>query len=225
MMIGTSGRAAFAFGSSSSPLIPGMLMSDRIRMIVTSAASANALKRSGRRLGKVHGEATIAQVAPKLLAEQHFNVGLVVDHQNKQVHVLCPRCRYECSRARQNDLKLSIFARLGLDFNRPAMLLHDDIVADGEAKAGAFSGWLGGEERIEDLFLHLRRNPGAVVPNRDFHTVSEAACRDRKNRLIAIAIGLGFTLCRRIKAVQDQVQKYSRDVLRKHVGLASGRIK
>ena len=32
MMIGTSGRAAFALGSSSSPLMPGMLMSDRIRM-------------------------------------------------------------------------------------------------------------------------------------------------------------------------------------------------
>ena len=33
MMIGTSGRTAFAFGSISRPLIPGMLMSDKIKMI------------------------------------------------------------------------------------------------------------------------------------------------------------------------------------------------
>ena len=61
-----------------------------------------------------------------------------------------------------------IFSGLGLDFNRPAMLLHDDIVTDGEAKAGPFSGWLGGEERIENLFLYLGRNPGAVVSDPEF---------------------------------------------------------
>ena len=38
MMIGTSGRMAFALGSSSSPLMPGMLMSDRIKMIDTPDA-------------------------------------------------------------------------------------------------------------------------------------------------------------------------------------------
>jgi len=32
MMTGTSGRIAFALGKSSSPVIPGMLMSDRIRI-------------------------------------------------------------------------------------------------------------------------------------------------------------------------------------------------
>ena len=40
MMTGTSGRTALAFGNSSRPLIPGMLMSDKIRMSDTSAASA-----------------------------------------------------------------------------------------------------------------------------------------------------------------------------------------
>ena len=36
---------------------------------------------------------------------------------------------------------------LVLNLNGPAMLLHDDIVADGGAKAGAFSGKLGRKER------------------------------------------------------------------------------
>ena len=43
--------------------------------------------------------------------------------------------------------ELGIFAGLGLDLNGPAMLLHDDIVADGGAKAGAFFGKLGRKER------------------------------------------------------------------------------
>ena len=41
-MTGTSGRAAFAFGKSSSPLIPGMLMSDRIRIKDAPAALERA---------------------------------------------------------------------------------------------------------------------------------------------------------------------------------------
>ena len=84
------------------------------------------------------------------------------------------------------------------------MLLHDDIVTDGEAKASPLSGRLGGEERIEDFILYFRWNTDAVVPNPDFHTVAEAACRNRENWLIAVA-GIGLTLGRRIKSVQDQV--------------------
>ena len=53
------------------------------------------------------------------------------------------------------------------------MLLDDDIVTDGQAKPGAFSGRLGGEERVEHLFLHLRRDAGSIVPNRYFNTVAE----------------------------------------------------
>jgi len=39
MARGTSGRSALAFGNSSRPVMPGMLMSDRIRISDTSAAS------------------------------------------------------------------------------------------------------------------------------------------------------------------------------------------
>jgi hypothetical protein len=80
-MTGTSGRSAFAFGKSSRPLIPGMLMSDKIR--INDAHVADALEGAVRRLGKLHGEPTAAKIAPKLLAKQHLNIGFVVNDENK----------------------------------------------------------------------------------------------------------------------------------------------
>ena len=44
MMTGTSGRAALAFGNSSRPVIPGMLMSERIRINDAPAASLISLR-------------------------------------------------------------------------------------------------------------------------------------------------------------------------------------
>ena len=44
-----------------------------------------------------------------------------------------------------------------------AVLLHNNVVADGKAKTGAFSGRFGCEERIEHLFFHIRRDTGAVI--------------------------------------------------------------
>src|SRR5215510_6311033 len=99
------------------------------------------------------------------------------------------------------------------------MLLHNDVVTDREPKPGTFSGWLGRKEWIEDLFLHVRWNTGAVIPNPDFHTIAKASCRGRQGWFIAIAISLGSTPCCRIKAVRDQVEKHPRDILRKYVGL------
>src|ERR1700719_2505110 len=89
MMIGTSGRAALALGNSSRPLIPGMLISDRIRMR-TVACIGDALKCGGGGLGKLHGEPVSAKVAAELLAKQHFDIGLIIDHENKQVHARPP---------------------------------------------------------------------------------------------------------------------------------------
>ena len=43
------------------------------------------------------------------------------------------------------------------------MLLDDDVVTNGEAKARAFSGRFGRKERIEHLFLHVGRNARAIV--------------------------------------------------------------
>ena len=61
------------------------------------------------------------------------------------------------------------------------MLLDDDVVADGEAKAGALSGRFGREERIEHLFFHVRRNTRAVIADPDFHTIAEVFGRGSKS--------------------------------------------
>ena len=41
-------------------------------------------------MGKLHSEATRAQVMPELLPEQQLNVWLIIHHQNKQFHVRAP---------------------------------------------------------------------------------------------------------------------------------------
>src|SRR5215813_15274058 len=104
------------------------------------------------------------------------------------------------------------------------MLLHNDVVTDGQPKPSSFSGGLGCEKRVEHLFFYFRWNPRAVIPNPDFHTIAKASCRGHQCRFIAIAISLGSTLCCRIKAVRDQVQKHPRDILGKYVSLTSGRV-
>ena len=59
------------------------------------------------------------------------------------------------------------------------MLLHDDVVSDGQAKASALSSGLGREEGIEHLFLYLRRNADAVIANPDLNLFAEIFCRRR----------------------------------------------
>ena len=85
MMTGTSGRRAFALGKSSRPLIPGMLMSESIKISDTPAASPMR-SRAADAEGKLHGEPASAQVTPEVLPKQGLNVRLVVDHENKQTH-------------------------------------------------------------------------------------------------------------------------------------------
>src|SRR5262245_199173 len=104
------------------------------------------------------------------------------------------------------------------------MLLHNDVVTDGEPEPRPFSGRLRCEEWIEHLFFHVRWNTGAVVPNLDFNMVPKAPCRSHKGWLITITIRPGSTLCCRIKAVRDQVQKHPCNILRKYVGFPSSRV-
>jgi hypothetical protein len=85
MMTGTSGRDAFAFGKSSSPLIPGILMSDRIR--IKGTGITDFLKGAISRLSKVHGKAAGADVAPELLAKQVFDVGFIINNEYTRIHV------------------------------------------------------------------------------------------------------------------------------------------
>ena len=59
------------------------------------------------------------------------------------------------------------------------MLFHDDVMADGEAESGPFSGWFGRKEWIEHLVLHLGGNASAVIANPDLDSVAEVLGRGR----------------------------------------------
>jgi hypothetical protein len=61
--------------------------------------------------------------------------------------------------AGQSNGELSELADPAIDVDRSAMLLGHDVIAYREAKAGAFTGWLGREERLKELVLDLGRVP------------------------------------------------------------------
>ena len=105
------------------------------------------------------------------------------------------------TRARQNDPKFGEFAGLRIDLNRPAMLLDDDVVTDGQAQPGPFTGRLGRKERVEQLLLHLGRYAGAVVANPDFDPVAEVLGRGSQRGLVIALIGVHFALGRGVEAV------------------------
>src|SRR5689334_19115554 len=100
------------------------------------------------------------------------------------------------------------------------MLLHDDVVTDGEPKPRSLSSWLSRKERVEHLVLHLWWNAGAVVPDADFHAVAKAFGRCGKRWRVIPAIGIRLAFRCGIKPVNDQVQQRPGDVLRKDIGLA-----
>ena len=87
------------------PLIPGMLMSDRMKMSDRRAASRNTLQRHGSGLRKFHGEAVSAEIPPELLTEKHLHVRLIVHDENEQVHGVLPFLSRQ-RRTRQHDPNL-----------------------------------------------------------------------------------------------------------------------
>ena len=95
------------------------------------------------------------------------------------------------------------------------MLLHDDVVRHRETKAGSFTGWLGREERVEHLFLHLGRDAGAVVANANFDGGSEVLRGGPEGWLKTRFFILGLAPGRSIDAVRDQIEKCAGDLLRK----------
>src|SRR5215471_13223718 len=104
------------------------------------------------------------------------------------------------------------------------MLLDDDVVANGKAKARALSGGLGREEWVEHLFLHVGRDAGAVVADRDFDSITEVSSDCRESGLIATAVSLRPAFGRSVKTIGNQIEQNPRDVLRKDIGLTGSRI-
>src|SRR5262245_14982513 len=98
------------------------------------------------------------------------------------------RISNEHSSTGQNNPDFSELAQLRIDFDGAGMLLDDDVMADGEAKAGALSGRFGREERVENLFLHVRRDAGAIIANPDFHTIAKVFGGGSEGRLVVAAV-------------------------------------
>src|SRR5437016_12595696 len=106
-----------------------------------------------------------------------------------------------CCCARKDNPDFGELTGLRVDLYRPAMLLDDDVVADGEAEARAFAGGLRRKERIEHLFLHVRRDAGAVIANPDFHTIAKAFGNSSYGRLEVASICFRFALGRGIETI------------------------
>ena len=81
--------------------------------------------------------------------------------------------------ARKNNPDFGELAGPRIDLYRPRMLLHDDVVSDGQAKASALASRFCCEEGIEHLFPDLGRNARAVVANPDLNFVAEVLRRRR----------------------------------------------
>src|SRR5262245_34903641 len=100
------------------------------------------------------------------------------------------------------------------------MLLHDDVVTDGEAEAGPFSCGFRREEGIEHLLFHVRRNAGAIVANCYLDTITQILSCGSQSWLAIAAIALGSAFGRCVKAIGDQIKQSPRNVLWEDIGLA-----
>ena len=66
-----------------------------------------------------------------------------------------------------------------------AVLVDDHVVGDGQALARALADFLGGEERLEDALLNVRRHAGAGVADLDD---GEIAVGPRAHADLALAL-------------------------------------
>ena len=81
------------------------------------------------------------------------------------------------------------------------MLLDDDIVTNGKAKASALSGGFGCEKGIEHFSFYLIGNASAVVAYPDLNVIAEISGRCCQGGLEAIVGRLSLTLRRRIETI------------------------
>src|SRR5262249_45652554 len=120
---------------------------------------------------------------------------------------------------------LGVLTGLRGDLDRSRMLLHDDVVSDGQPEASALSSGFCCEEGIENLLPHLTWNAVAVVANPDLNFVAKVLCHRHYGWLIAIAAVLLFALGRRVEAVRNQVQESPCDLLGEDIDFARSGIK
>ena len=79
----------------------------------------------------------------------------------------------QTSCTRQHCPNLRKLSELRVDIDRTTMLLDDDVMSDGEPKAGALSGRLCRKERLKHLFSHVGRDAGPIIPYPNFNAIAE----------------------------------------------------
>src|SRR6185437_8296581 len=223
MMTGTSARSSLTFGSISSPLMPGMLMSDRIRISDCPVVAATRASASAAELAKSIRKRCARKSWRNCWRNSASTSGSSSTTKTRTLtsRPLIPVCN--AAGARQPHRKFGELPRFGFDLDRTAVLLYDDVVTHRQAEPGAFTRRLGGEERVEHLFPHLGRNAGAVVADSDFDAVAEVAAGDVDDGIKGLA-GFGLALGHRVKGVADQIEENSGDFLRKQLDHAGGGI-
>ena len=127
-------------------------------------------------------------------------------------------------RARKNDPEFGEFAGPGIDLDRSAVLLDDNVVTQGEAQASPFARRFRRKEGIEYFLSYFSRNAAAIVTNPDFDVGAETSGRGGKGWFVAIP-HLCFAFHGRIDAIRNQVEKDARDLLRKQIGYPGGGVK
>src|SRR5215213_7541837 len=101
---------------------------------------------------------------------------------------------------------------MAFDADEPVVAFHD-LPGEAQTEAGAASRRLGGEERIEDAWEHVRWNARARVDHRDLHAGARV-------RFDVLGPQLdGTPRCGRVQRVADQVQDRRLDLHRTHLDL------
>jgi hypothetical protein len=103
----------------------------------------------------------------------------------------------------QSDSELSVLADPAVDLDRAAVLLGYDVVADGEAQTGSFSGGLRREERLKEFVFDLGSNSSAIVTNADFNSIPEIPRRHLQSRLEIRIASVPLVFGGRIEAVAE----------------------
>src|SRR3954470_18367180 len=134
-MIGTSGRIALALGSISSPVMPGMLMSERIRNSDCSMVSVIRIRADAAEFAK----SIVKRDARRSRRNCCRNKASTSAHHRRRgckYSIHAPGICSSCHGARECDDKLGKDAGLGLNVDPAAVLFHHDVMAHREAEPG-----------------------------------------------------------------------------------------
>ena len=174
MITGTSGRSRAHLRQHFQPAHAGHVDVGQDQDQRRIANFSGARQRRRRRRRKFHREASGLDIAPELLAEQGFDVGLVIDDEDVNAQFVPPASA--CAAAVRGSVMMNSVNAPGsvsTSIVPPCCFTTMSWLIDRPSPVPS-PGRLGGEEGIEHLLLHFQRDAGAVVADPDFHLVAEA---------------------------------------------------